>query len=344
MSLNFGISLLVHLLLLGILLLDLPWLRSEQDPWPAAMPVGIIGEAELAAQLGESGQEAAAGLPALDAPEPAETPDAPNPAPPEPDAPEIAAPASEDAPTPPRRPEPPEIADPLPPPREPETAPEADLVPEPEPEPVPEPEPAPEPLPEPPEPEPEPLPEPEPEPEPEEVAALPPPAAPVPARRPTPPPAPAAPPPAPAEPPPPAETAAEDDLDDLLTSLAEPEPQPGPQQAQAPSGRGIGTPGRLTRGQEDGVRQAIRPCWNIDPGARDVGEVMIRVTLRRDRSVVDAEILDRGRYASDPAFRAAADRALRATLNPACHPWPLPPERWPDWQVIDFGFDPRDVF
>ncbi|NBC31362.1 MAG: hypothetical protein GVY13_01675 [Alphaproteobacteria bacterium] len=104
------------------------------------------------------------------------------------------------------------------------------------------------------------------------------------------------------------------------------------------------TTGRLTRGQHSGVLAAIRPCWNIDPAARDIGEVQIRVTLRRDRSVVDAEVVDRARYNSDPAFRAAANRALRAALNPACQPWPLPPERWPDWQTIVFGFDPRDVF
>ncbi|NBC34125.1 MAG: hypothetical protein GVY13_15735, partial [Alphaproteobacteria bacterium] len=72
MGLNFGISLLLHLLLLAFLLLDLPWWRSEPEPWPAAMPVGVISEAELAAQLGESAAAPGAAPPALDEPPPPE--------------------------------------------------------------------------------------------------------------------------------------------------------------------------------------------------------------------------------------------------------------------------------
>jgi len=92
------------------------------------------------------------------------------------------------------------------------------------------------------------------------------------------------------------------------------------------------------------VRQAIRPCWNVDPGAMEIGGVMLDVVMRRDGTVQEAVVSDRTRYANDRAFRSAADRALRAVLNPTCQPWPLPQERWPDWQFLELNFDPRTVF
>jgi hypothetical protein len=55
-------------------------------------------------------------------------------------------------------------------------------------------------------------------------------------------------------------------------------------------------------------------------------------------------VADGARYGQDSAFRAAADRALRAVRNPACQPWPLPSSEWPRWEVIELNFDPSDYF
>ena len=66
------------------------------------------------------------------------------------------------------------------------------------------------------------------------------------------------------------------------------------------------------------------------------------VQMNQDGTPVKAEIQDTGRYRSDPVFRAAADAAYRAVMNPRCQPWPLPTERYNGWRTITFNFDPRD--
>ena len=51
---------------------------------------------------------------------------------------------------------------------------------------------------------------------------------------------------------------------------------------------------------------------------------------------------DTGRYNNDPTYRAAADAAHRAIMNPRCQPWPLSSEKFTNWRTITFNFDPRD--
>ena len=130
---------------------------------------------------------------------------------------------------------------------------------------------------------------------------------------------------------------------------AAPEPPPAPATNTENSGSGArtttGRPSRLSPGDENLVREAIRPCWNIDPGAlggRDI-QIGIRVEMTQDGRPVrgSAQLLN---YVNDQVWIATAQRALRALDNPACQPWPLPASRWPDWQVIEFIFDPRAYF
>ena len=328
MYVSFLFSLALHALLLLLLLIDWAWIGREPADFVAVGSVDVVTPAELARYLPPEAPRIDDDLiiaQANEEPPPSpETPAAPEPAP----APE----------TPP---EPPDLAEPLPETRAPVETPSAEPAPEPDPPPPPpEPEPAAPPEPEPaapPEPEPQPATEPEPAPEtepevqPEEVAALAPTIRP-PQRRPEPPPLPTRPEPEP-EP-----EQDEDPLADLLDRVA------GQNVPPAPAAPSLGRPARLSAGQEDAVRQAIRPCWNVDPGATGGTAVLINVIMRSDGMVERAEVADQGRYAADPAFRAAAIRALRAARNQTCQPWPLPRDRWPDWQVIELNFDPQDYF
>lgn len=96
----------------------------------------------------------------------------------------------------------------------------------------------------------------------------------------------------------------------------------------------------------DLVRQQIRECWNLPAGAKDAQDlnIEIRVVMNPDATVREARIQDQRRLNSDPFFRAAAESALRAVLNPRCNPLKLPADKYHQWQTMTLNFDPRDMF
>ncbi|HJU16516.1 MAG TPA: energy transducer TonB, partial [Stellaceae bacterium] len=110
-------------------------------------------------------------------------------------------------------------------------------------------------------------------------------------------------------------------------------------QPRAPLGQ------RLTASEIDLIRQQIERCWNIPEGARDAKDLVIeiRVFVDPDGDVREAIVLDKGRMAGDPVFRAAADSARRALFNPACRPLRLPPDKYESWKEFVVNFNPRDL-
>ena len=102
----------------------------------------------------------------------------------------------------------------------------------------------------------------------------------------------------------------------------------------------------LTMSERDSVRRQIEPCWNVPAGARDAENLVvdIRLRLNADGTVMTAEFVDRARAARDTFFRAAAESALRAVLNPRCSPLRLPPKKYEEWKNMVLSFNPRDLF
>ena len=102
---------------------------------------------------------------------------------------------------------------------------------------------------------------------------------------------------------------------------------------------------RLTISEEDFLRRQIQQCWNMPVGARDAQNLIVEVIIavNPDRTVARADIVDKNRMATDPFFRAAAESAVRALYNPRCTPLALPADKYEQWKVIDFTFDPRDM-
>ena len=96
---------------------------------------------------------------------------------------------------------------------------------------------------------------------------------------------------------------------------------------------------------EDALRRQIESCWHPDVGARDAQNLVVEVVIdvNADRTVLNAEVVDKSRYASDPYFRAMADSAMRAVRNPRCSPLELPADQYEKWKRIHFNFDPRDL-
>jgi hypothetical protein len=92
----------------------------------------------------------------------------------------------------------------------------------------------------------------------------------------------------------------------------------------------------------EAVRAKLRPCWAPPIRGATMAVVELRVQMRPDGTPSGTEIVDKKRYESDPDFRASADRALRAVMNPRCQPWPFDPALYSQWKVITFKFDPRD--
>ncbi|HKV16341.1 MAG TPA: hypothetical protein VJQ81_14925 [Reyranella sp.] len=127
------------------------------------------------------------------------------------------------------------------------------------------------------------------------------------------------------------------------TKIQTPEQQPKPveqvtrQASMAPNLAAV-----VSASEIEGVRNKIRPCWNSFGGAKDAPIVTLVVQMNQDGTPVKAEVEDTGRYRSDSVFRAAADAAWRAVMNPRCQPWPLSPEKYNSWRTITFHFDPRD--
>lgn len=127
------------------------------------------------------------------------------------------------------------------------------------------------------------------------------------------------------------------------TKIQTPEQQPKPveqvtrQASMAPNLAAV-----VSASEIEGVRNKIRPCWNSFGGSKDAPIVTLVVQMNQDGTPVKAEVEDAGRYRSDAVFRAAADAAWRAVMNPRCQPWPLSPEKYNAWRTITFHFDPRD--
>jgi hypothetical protein len=102
---------------------------------------------------------------------------------------------------------------------------------------------------------------------------------------------------------------------------------------------------QLTASEIDLIRQQIERCWNVPAGARDAQDldIEIRAVVNQDGTVQQAAIVDTGHYATDPFFRAAADSAKRALLNPQCSPLHVPPDKYEAWHNLDLFFNPKDL-
>ncbi|MCK4939268.1 MAG: cell envelope integrity protein TolA [Rhodospirillaceae bacterium] len=102
----------------------------------------------------------------------------------------------------------------------------------------------------------------------------------------------------------------------------------------------------LTISEIDLVRQQIARCWNLPAGAKDAHEMVVdlRVLMNPDGTVSNAQIENQAQMALDPFFRAMAESALRAVLNPNCSPLKLPPEKYENWKELSLQFNPKEMF
>jgi hypothetical protein len=100
--------------------------------------------------------------------------------------------------------------------------------------------------------------------------------------------------------------------------------------------------GSLSISRLDALRIKLRNCWNVDPGAKGIQDmiIVIRATLSPDGNVNQVIIEDQSRYDNDSAFRAVADSARRAVVR--CAPFDLPISKYQDWKDAVFIFNPAN--
>ncbi len=103
----------------------------------------------------------------------------------------------------------------------------------------------------------------------------------------------------------------------------------------------------VTANELNALANQLISCWQIPIGAKNVNDMVVKVRIwaNADRTVKRVEIEDKLRAASDPAFRALAESAKRAVLDPFCSPLDIPEEKYNVWkdQYIVVPFDPSRV-
>ena len=100
----------------------------------------------------------------------------------------------------------------------------------------------------------------------------------------------------------------------------------------------------LSISEADAIAGRLRACWNLDPGAMGIEDMIIeiRASLNKDGTVKDVDILDKARYNSDRHFKAVADSAKRAVY--ICAPYGILSQKYPHkydmWKTMLLRFNP----
>jgi len=91
------------------------------------------------------------------------------------------------------------------------------------------------------------------------------------------------------------------------------------------------------------IKYQIEKCWQIPPSvATTSGEVVLRIRLNKDGSLVDVKVVDAAKYNSNQGMKLLAESALRAVEK--CSPLRnLPAEKYSSWQDMELGFDPQNL-
>ncbi len=146
------------------------------------------------------------------------------------------------------------------------------------------------------------------------------------------------------------EKPAQNDFNSILKSLTPDEPEEKPRPSKDASqeinpSQVADFSKSLTRSEKDNLNRGVQPCWNVNAGGRDAENLIValRVFVNPDMRVREVQILDKLRYNTDTHFRASAEAARRALLNPRCSSLNLPMEKYEQWKVFKYNFDPSNM-
>ena len=99
----------------------------------------------------------------------------------------------------------------------------------------------------------------------------------------------------------------------------------------------------MSSGEKDALRLAVQGCWNVDPGARWAQTtVTVAMDMTQDGKVVASSLRMIASEGGDASTaNAAFGAARRAILLCQKDGYPLPPEKYGQWQEIEMTFNPE---
>ena len=102
----------------------------------------------------------------------------------------------------------------------------------------------------------------------------------------------------------------------------------------------------MTSGEIDGLRVAIKQCWNL--GTLSTAAMQVTVTVRvdvgQDRKPVSASIRMTGfEGGADAAATQVFEAAKRAIIRCSKDGLPLPSDKYESWRDLELVFDPTGM-
>ena len=102
----------------------------------------------------------------------------------------------------------------------------------------------------------------------------------------------------------------------------------------------------MTSGEVDGLRVAIKQCWNLgtlSSAAMEV-KVTVRVDVGQDRKPVSASIRMTGYEGGEEgAATQVFEAARRAIIRCSKDGLPLPTDKYDSWKDLELVFDPTGM-
>ena len=96
----------------------------------------------------------------------------------------------------------------------------------------------------------------------------------------------------------------------------------------------------------DAFRLAVQSCWSVGSISTDAQQTIVTVSfeLGRDGRLVGNPVLVESQGgASEAAVTSAFEAARRAILRCQSSGFPLPPEKYEQWRLVEMTFNPEQM-
>lgn len=134
------------------------------------------------------------------------------------------------------------------------------------------------------------------------------------------------------------DTSVNDALAEAMAGAASEEPSPGTGTADK------GPP--LTGGEQDALVVAVEACWSVGSLSTDALNTTVTIGVSMDQSgkpISDSIHMIGYDGGSEGAAQQAYEAGRRAILRCAKNGYPLPPEKYAQWQELEITFDPEQM-